>query len=152
MIKISDDALKKTLKSALFKGNVLRTEITFLSTFDKGFKRFILLNNDFNIPDVYYVFTTSKVTSFINNTNPNMRGNYLFIQKGRTLNNLNEDMVIDCRWVYRIKRENLLRNFKNGKLTSLNPFEDSIVKKIEDIIKRSLLIPDYLKELVCSNY
>ncbi|MCL5985143.1 MAG: hypothetical protein M1371_01090 [Actinobacteria bacterium] len=148
MIGFPDEVLKAVIEKALFRGNVLKTEIFFPSTNEIHLKRLILLNIDFNSSNIYFFLTTSNVKKFILGKYPDITGNFILIPKGQTLDNKNEDMVIDCRMVRFITKDKLFEKFKRKKLTSLKPLDNFIMKEVDRIIRESTLINDDLKKLI----
>lgn len=148
MIAIPDDILKERFNNGLLRGNLLRTLIGFAT--ETHFKRLLLLNIDFNSEDIYYFLTTSKINWYINNKESEIvKNNSIFINKGETINNQTEDMVVDCRRVYSISKSDLFQNYKNHKLDFLEKFPQDIIDKIDNIIKNSKQIaPKYLSKII----
>jgi len=147
MIHFSDEVLKEVLERALFRGNVLKTEFQF-SLIEGSFKRIVLLNIDFTIPEIFFFFTTSKIKGFLDGMHPDITGNFVFVPRGKTPDNPNEDMIIDCRKAYPITKEKLLENFRNNKLTSLSPLNEEFMRDINDIIGKSKLISPRIKKFI----
>ena len=147
MIDLPKDALRIPLASQLIRGNVLRTEFIF----SQGplFKRLILLNNNFSEDDIYYIHTTSQVGIYKRNKDhPAFKGNFIYLLKGQTPFNSNENMVIDCREVRSIKKEKLLENYKNKMLNFLGIMPNEIMTNVDSIIVASILISREIKSHV----
>lgn len=148
MIAIPDDILRKRFNNGLLRGNVLRTLINF--PIKTKFKRLLLLNINFNSEDIYYFLTTSSTKWYIDNKESEfIKNNCIFINKGETINNQTEDMVIDCRKVYIISKLYLFYNYKNRKLDFLEKFSQDIINRVDKIIINSKLIaPKYLSKII----
>ena len=147
MNNLPESILLKQLNAQLVRGNVLRTRIFF----PRGprFKRLILLNNNFSEDDIYYVHTTSKVDIYKRNKNHlAFKDNFIYLLKGQTPFNSNEDMVIDCREVRSIKKEKLLENYKNKMLNFLGIMPNEIMTDVDSIIVASILISREIKSHV----
>lgn len=148
MIAIPDDVLKEWFNNGLIRGNLLRTLIDFAT--ETHFKGLLLLNIDFNSEDIYYFLTTSKINWYINNKESEIvKNNSIFINKGETINNQTEDMVVDCRIVYSISKSGLFQNYKIRKLDFLEKFPQDIIDKIDNIIKNlKQIAPKYLSKII----
>lgn len=145
MIDLTNSVLLKQLNSQLARGKILKTEILFPE--GPRFKRLILLNNDFSEDDLYYLLTTSQVDFYkeYGNLQP-LKGNYIYIQKGGTRINPNEDMAIDCRRVDIFEKGKLLSNYRNIKLKFLSIIPKEIMAEIDKIISFSKLITQNIKD------
>lgn len=151
MIDLPKDVLRSPLASQLIRGNVLRTKIIFPQ--GPRFKRLILLNNNFSEDDIYYIHTTSQVGIYkINKNHPAFKDNFIYLQKGQTRFNSNENMVINCREVYEIKKEKLLENYKNKILNFLGIMPKKIMTEIDTIISVSRLISPKIKTHIILNH
>lgn len=151
MIDLPESTLRKQLNSQLTRGKLLKTEILFPPHL--YYKRLILLNNNFLEGDIYYILTTSK-TDFFNKWGNylGVKGNFIYVQKGQTSFNTNEDMIIDCRRIDVIKKEKLLENYKNKKLKFLGNIPKEIITEIDKIISVSRLISPKIKTHIISKY
>lgn len=147
MIVFPESVLRKQLNAQLKRGKILTTELILGNK--PFFKRLILLNNDFQGNDVFYIITTSKVDWYkkYGKYNP-VKGNFIYINKGQTIFNPNKDMIIDFRRVDFIKMEKLLENYKNRKLRFLGDIPNDILMKIDNIILNSVLIPPKIKRKI----
>lgn len=148
MIAISDDVLWKRFNLGLKRGNVLRTLIHLQA--EQRYKRLLLLNIDFNDEEVFYFFTTSRVKWYFENKNWEVVSeNCVFVETEETSNNITEKMVIDCRRVFMINKNDLFDNYKNLKLDFLEMFSEEIMSNINRIIKNSKLIaPKYITKII----
>lgn len=149
MVVIPNLILLQAFNKSLVRGNVFRTKnLTGLAS--DLFKRIVLLNKDFNDPQIYYCLTTSKTDWFIDYWFcDEVSKNCIFCLKGETSNNPIGDMIIDLRKVFEIDKEILFDNFKNKILHFLNPFLIDIMSQVDSIIKDSKLIaPKYIKKII----
>lgn len=148
MIAIPDDILRERFNNGLLRGNVLRTLIDF--PIKTKFKRLLLLNISFDTEDIYYFLTTSSTKWYIDNKESEfIKNNCIFLNKGETINNQTEDMVIDCRKVYFISKSDLFNNYKNRRLDFLEKFSQDIINRVDKIIINSKLIaPKYLSKII----
>ncbi len=147
MIDFPSSLLKKQLLSQLQRGKVLRIQLHFQGT--PRFKRLILLNKNFSSDDVYYVLSTSQVQFYLENRNfPPIKDNFLYFREGQTCINQDEDMVIDCRRIYKIAKGNLLKNYQNKRLSILGDTPAHILREIEIIISNSKFIAQKIKSQV----
>lgn len=151
MIDLPKDALRSPLASQLIRGNVLRTKIIFPQ--GPRFKRLILLNNNFSEDDIYYIYTTSQIDIYKKYKNhPAFKDNFIYLQKGQTRFNSNEDMIINCREVYNIEKEKLLENYKDKILNFLGIMPKEIMTEIDTIISVSRLISLKIKTHIILNH
>lgn len=134
--------------SWLRRGNILRIRLYLPNIRKEKFKRIIILNKDFILPNVYYVFTTTKVKKFLNKKYPEIAGNFIFVPRGGGLDNLEEDVVIDCRTVYPIKKTKLLECYKKGWLDLVKRVPLELLEKIDRVISASYLIAEDIKERI----
>jgi len=74
-----------------------------------------------------------------------------FFRPGETFLNPDKDMIIDCRKVRQMSKESLARNWNNHKLDFLGEMPFDIMVKIDNILKRSNLIPRKVKQHILIN-
>jgi hypothetical protein len=147
MIDFPSGFLKKQLSGYLVRGAVLRTQIDFPG--ESHFKRLFLLNTNFVEDPVFYVLSTSRVAYYMAHINePLIKNNIVYLEKGKTLLNLDEACVIDIRNVGEIYKEKLFENFKHKKLEYLGQVPNEILEQIDRIISRSELISPAIKKRI----
>jgi len=150
MIDLPVNLVLSALEAKLKRGAVLRTLFSFEN--NDYFKRLIILNNQFLLDEIYFVFTTSQVEYFITNKDVDLiKLNTLFFRAGETFLNPDKDMIIDCRKVRQISKENLARNWNNHRLDFLGVLPLDIMEKIDNILKRSNLISPKVKQHILIN-
>lgn len=148
MVNGSNVDAEKNIESFLVRGNILRLQLYLPQIQKKKFKRIIILNRNFTNDDVFYILTTTKTSKFINNKYPEIAGNFILVPKGTELNNPKEDVVIDCRTVFPIKKSELQRCLSSGKLDLIKKVSNDLLDKIDRKIRISALIADEIKEKV----
>jgi hypothetical protein len=147
MIDLPVNLVLPALEEKLKRGAVLRTLFQFEN--NDYFKRLIILNNQFSLDDIYFVFTTSQVEYFITNKDVDLiKLNTLFFRPGETFLNPDKEMIIDCRKVRQISKESLAKNWNNHRLDFLGEIPFDIMGKIDNILKSSNLISPKIKQYV----
>jgi len=145
---LGDNDLNSLLKKNLVQGKVIKLLLYFPNTSSWYYKRIILLNKDFNNSEVYYVLTTSRTQKFIKSKYKEIVGNFVFVPKGKTLDNKDEDFIIDLRSVFCITKDKLIKSLKNQKIEFLNPIPTDLLEELKRKIKVSFLILDIYKEKI----
>jgi len=147
MLKLNDSIIRKRVSSGLVKGNILRTNLFTKKNNKPQFERIILLNNNFNQEDIYYVMTTSRVKWYKRNWN-RMKYCSLFIEKG-TIDIFKKATVINCREVNKLTKQNLIDRYMENMLEFLGVLPEDILKKVLKCLVGSRLIKSkILKEII----
>jgi hypothetical protein len=150
MIYLPDTVAWPVLQSKITRGSVLRT----LFQFENGdhFKRMIVLNNDFSLNEIHFIYTTGQSDYYIRNKDSDIiKSNTLLFTCGQTPLNPDSDMVIDCRKIRQISKEKLVHNWNLHKLDFLGFVPLDIMAKIDEILLNSLLIAPKIKRYILPN-
>jgi hypothetical protein len=143
-----DSDLLRLLNSNLTQGRVIKLKLFFPNSSEWRYKRIILLNSSFEGETIYHFLTTTKIKKFLDNKYPEITGNFIFVKKGRTHDNPDDDIVIDCRTAYPIKKNKLINNLKKKQLEFLGCLPEDLLQELKRKIRTSYLIPDSIKEKI----
>lgn len=147
MLKLNDSIIRKRVYSGLVKGNILRTNLFTKENNKPQFERIILLNNNFDQEDIYYIMTTSRVKWYKRNWD-RMKYCCLFIEK-ETIDIFKKTTVINCREVNKLTKQNLIDRYMENKLEFLGTLPEDILKKVlKCLISSRLIKSEILKEII----
>lgn len=145
MIELPKSLLSKRFDTELTRGRILRTSFVFQN--EQHYKRLVLLNNNFQMDDIYFVFTTTKTSWYKMHSDIDwIRKHFIYVPKGITAFNIDEDMIIDCRKVNHIKKNKLLENWVVKKLDFIGMLPQDLMNNIEQLFKESKLISSKIKQ------
>jgi len=148
MVSQEDSDLLRLLNSKLAQGRVIKLKLYFPNSSNWRYKRIILLNGSFEGEIIYHFLTTTKIKKFLDNKYPEITGNFILVKKGRTSDNPDDDVVIDCRTAYPITKNKLIHNLKTKQLEFLGCLPVDLLQELKRKIRVSYLIPDSIKEKI----
>ncbi len=147
MIDIPPALSWPAFQSRIRRGTVLRTHVVLED--EDHIKRLIILNQNCDRDDLYFIFTYGSVEFFKKNGHREfIKLNTLFFRPGETSLNPSEEMAIDCRRVLPISKSGLYKNWRNKELDWLPDLSPEILVKVDEILIRSKLISPKIKKII----
>ena len=146
MLRVSNSLIHQRVLAGLIRGNVLRTNLFTKENNKPQFERIILLNNNFDAEDIYYVMSTSSI-GWYEKYWYNMKKWCLWVDVG-TVDTFDKTVVVNCRRIDKLTKQNLIDRYTENKLDFLDVLPKKIMEEIDKIIEKSKLITNDIKKLV----